>query len=85
MAIVKAQNIKFIKIIYEGADPQIMFHVEHSVDDDEDPELPLIELRSVQLDRYTISEDDDGNEVKTPNDIKSQPQVIQDIAAVIWT
>ena len=64
---------------------KMMVVYEHTFDDTNDAELPVTTDKVVHLARYTVTVAEDGTETSTATDITGHDQMVQDIAAAVWT
>lgn len=64
---------------------RMMVVYEHTFDDTNDAELPVTTNKVVHLNRYITTIEDDGSETSTATDMSSHDQMVQDIAAAVWT
>ncbi len=65
--------------------PTMMVVYLHTFDDTDDAELPVTTDKIVHLARYVVTINDDGSETSTATDMTSHDQMVQDIAAAVWT
>lgn len=68
-----------------GDDPTLMVVYEHTFDDTNDVALPVTSTVVKNLQRYTVTTDEDGNETSTATDVTGEAQLVQDICGAIWT
>jgi len=88
MAITNTRTVQAIKTYpadTEDGDPRLMVVYEHTFDDSTDDALPVTSTVVKQLQRYTVTTDDDGNETSTATDVTGEDQLVQDICGAIWT
>lgn len=77
MSITKTQELKRILIVLSTPESELQITYHDTFDDPNDDELPHVMKRVVDIQRF----DEDDN----PTDITGFEQVVQDIAAVVWT
>ena len=89
MAMTKTTAVETIEIRVREGDDQITVHYVHTWDDPDDSDAPVNKVMTKGLQRYTrtTSTDEDGNEVTTTTetDLSGEDQLVQDIAAVVWS
>ena len=89
MAITKTTAVETIEIRVKDGDDEMTVHYMHTWDDPDDNDAPVHKVISKALHRYTrtTTTDEDGNETATTvaTDLSGEDQLVQDIAAVIWT
>lgn len=92
MAIEVTERVIKVEVIYQAsgnADPMIQWAVHTTVDDPEDNRLPITTSKSEQITRYypveTENEDGTITNSEAATNISSFPQIVQDIAAIVWT
>lgn len=77
MAITKSSTLKRVLVLIEEPSDILQVTYHDCFDDPNDDELPLVNRRNVDIPRY----DREGN----PTDLTGYDQIVQDIAAVVWT
>lgn len=77
MAITKVTELQRVLIVFQEPNAIIQVTYNDTLDDPNDDDLPHIVRRQVGIDRF----DNEGN----PTDLTGYEQVVQDIAALVWT
>jgi len=84
MAITKTEELTQITITgltESSGNSAIRLSYRIKIDDPEDDQLPIFSTNDREIWRYT----NDENGFKTATDISGEDQLVQDIAALIWT
>lgn len=91
MALIKTTQIEQIILNYgnEGDPPSIEYRIGTKIDDPDDDDLPIVKHKMSRLFKSvtTMHTDPETMETTTTDvetDISEEPQIIQDIAAVVW-
>lgn len=77
MAITKVTELQRVLIVFQEPNAIIQVTYNDTLDDPNDDDLPHIVRRQVGIDRF----DNEGN----PTDLTGYEQIVQDIAALVWT
>lgn len=90
MAMTKTTLIETIEIRqFADAETKLFVHTKNTWDDPDDSDAPVEKINFHAVERYQveITYDEDGNETRTetPTDLSGEDQLVQDIAAVVWT
>ena len=95
MAITKTRTLQRLEV-YPVADttaadtensgnPTIMVNYNHVFDDSTDSELPAATNQVKHLHRYVVTHNDDGTTTSTATDVTGELQLVQDVAAALWS
>ena len=85
MAITRTRSVAHIQLYHRDSEWRVDVVYNEVFEDTEDTELPLESERHVQLERYMITQDDDGNEVSNPTDISGEDAAVQAVCNALWT
>ena len=77
MAITKVTELQRVLVVFQDSDAIIQVTYSDTLDDPDDNDLPHVVKRQSGIDRF----DNEGN----PTDITGYEQVVQDIAALVWS
>ena len=77
MAITKVTELQRVLVVFQDSDAIIQVTYNDTLDDPDDDDLPHVVRRQNGIDRF----DNEGN----PTDITGYEQVVQDIAALVWS
>lgn len=62
----------------------ITAHFQHTIDDPDDGDLPVTTYSETVYPRYSISEDEDGNTLRTEVDMGEVNAVVKAVADAVW-
>lgn len=85
MAITRTRSVARMEVYSRDSEWRVDVVYNEVFDDTEDAELPLESQRHVQLERYTITQDADGNDVSNPTDISGEDAAVQTVCNALWT
>lgn len=85
MAITRVRTVNRIETYPRDPDWLVVVFYEETFDDTEDAELPITSDRKAVLQRYTITQDSDGNDVSNPTDISGEDVAVQTVCNALWT
>ena len=85
MAITRTRSVARMEVYSRDSEWRVDVVYNEVFDDTEDAELPLERQRHVQLQRYTITQDADGNDVSNPTDISGEDAAVQTVCNALWT
>ena len=79
------QRIEVYPAVDADSDPRLMVVYEHTFDDSEDDALPVASTVVKNLQRYTVTTDEEGTETSTATDVTGEDQMVQDVCGAVWT
>lgn len=85
MAITRTRSVARMEVYSRDSEWRVDVVYDVVFDDTEDAELPLESQRHVQLERYTVTQDADGNDVSNPTDISGEDAAVQTVCNALWT